>query len=71
MKCSVMGSTGTVSSMWVNRRKAISLPCNASDDRVEAVIAKGYARVMAVLSQRMKRPLNSREARELIDAWPG
>ena len=47
----------------------IALQC--IDDRVEAVIAKGYARVMAVLSQRMKRPLNSREARELIDAWPG
>ena len=47
----------------------IALQC--IDDRVEAVIAKGYARAMAVLSQRMKRPLSSREGRELIDAWPG
>lgn len=47
----------------------IALQC--IDDQVEAVIAKGYARAMAVLSQRMKRPLTSREARELIDAWPG
>ncbi|WP_422402666.1 FAD-dependent oxidoreductase [Pseudomonas sp. GZD-209] len=46
----------------------IALQC--IDDQVEAVIAKGYARAMAVLSQRMKRPLSSREARELIDAWP-
>ncbi|WP_369991774.1 FAD-dependent oxidoreductase [Pseudomonas xanthosomatis] len=47
----------------------IALQC--VDDQVEAVVAVGYARAMAVLSQRMKRPLNSREARELIDAWPG
>ncbi|MDH0648240.1 FAD-dependent oxidoreductase [Pseudomonas sp. GD03858] len=46
----------------------IALQC--IDDQVEAVIAKGYARAMAVLSQRLKRPLSSREARELIDAWP-
>ncbi|QXH33809.1 FAD-dependent oxidoreductase [Pseudomonas muyukensis] len=38
---------------------------------LEAVIAKGYGRAMAVLSQRLKRPLSSREARELIEAWPG
>ncbi|QXH59191.1 FAD-dependent oxidoreductase [Pseudomonas maumuensis] len=46
----------------------IALQC--LDDQVEAVVAKGYSRAMAVLSQRMKRPLSSREARELIDAWP-
>ncbi|MDH0301576.1 MULTISPECIES: FAD-dependent oxidoreductase [unclassified Pseudomonas] len=46
----------------------IALQC--IDDQLEAVIAKGHARAMAVLSQRMKRPLSSREARELIDAWP-
>ncbi|UBM27599.1 FAD-dependent oxidoreductase [Pseudomonas sp. p1(2021b)] len=46
----------------------IALQC--VDDQVEAVIAKGYSRAMAALSQRMKRPLSSREARELIDAWP-
>lgn len=45
----------------------IALQC--VDDQVEAVIAKGYSRAMAALSQRMKRPLTSREARELIDAW--
>lgn len=46
----------------------IALQC--LDDQVEAVIAKGHARAMAVLSQRLKRPLSSREARDLIDAWP-
>jgi 3-phenylpropionate/trans-cinnamate dioxygenase ferredoxin reductase subunit len=46
----------------------IALQC--IDDQVEAVIAKGYGRAMAVLSQRMKRPLSSKDARELIDAWP-
>ncbi|MCO7514067.1 FAD-dependent oxidoreductase [Pseudomonas guariconensis] len=46
----------------------IALQC--LDDQVEAVIAKGHSRAMAVLSQRMKSPLSSREARELIDTWP-
>lgn len=43
----------------------IALQC--IDDEVEAVVAKGYSDAMAILSQRMKRPLSSREARELID----
>lgn len=47
----------------------IALQC--LDDQVEAVIAKGYERAMAVPSQRLKRPLSSRQARELIEAWPG
>lgn len=46
----------------------IALQC--VDDQVEAVIAKGYGRAMGVLSQRMKRPLSSKDAREVIDAWP-
>lgn len=46
----------------------IALQC--VDDQVEVVIAKGYSRAMAVLSQRMKKPLSSKDARELIDAWP-
>ncbi|MDR2307495.1 MAG: FAD-dependent oxidoreductase [Paucimonas sp.] len=46
----------------------IALQC--LDDQVEAVVAKGFSRAMAVLSQRLKRPLSSREARALIDAWP-
>jgi NADPH-dependent 2,4-dienoyl-CoA reductase/sulfur reductase-like enzyme len=35
-------------------------------DQVEAVIAKGYSDAMAMLSQRMKRPLSRAEALNLI-----
>ncbi|WP_406822105.1 FAD-dependent oxidoreductase [Pseudomonas sp. KnCO4] len=42
----------------------IALQC--LDERVEAVIAKGYSDAMATLSQRMKRPLSLQEARLLI-----
>ncbi|MFK3815901.1 FAD-dependent oxidoreductase [Pseudomonas sp. NPDC089407] len=42
----------------------IALQC--VDERVEAVIAKGYSDAMATLSQRMKRPLTLQEAMALI-----
>jgi len=42
----------------------IALQC--VDERVEAVIAKGYSDAMATLSQRLKRPLTLQEALALI-----
>ncbi|OUM22747.1 pyridine nucleotide-disulfide oxidoreductase [Pseudomonas putida] len=42
----------------------IALQC--VDERVEAVIAKGYSDAMATLSQRLKRPLSLQEAMALI-----
>ncbi|WP_426808250.1 FAD-dependent oxidoreductase [Pseudomonas sp. WOUb67] len=42
----------------------IALQC--VDERVEAVIAKGYSDAMATLSQRLKRPLTLQEAMALI-----
>ncbi|WP_043201257.1 FAD-dependent oxidoreductase [Pseudomonas putida] len=42
----------------------IALQC--LDERVEAVIAKGYSDAMAILSQRLKRPLTLQEAMALI-----
>lgn len=42
----------------------IALQC--MDERVEAVIAKGYSDAMATLSQRLKRPLSLQEALALI-----
>ena len=42
----------------------IALQC--LEDQVQAVVAKGYASAMMQLSQRMKRPLTTAEALELI-----
>ncbi len=42
----------------------IALQCVG--EQVAAVIAKGYSDAMALLSQRMKRPLSRAEALELI-----
>ncbi|MGA9661729.1 MAG: FAD-dependent oxidoreductase, partial [Pseudomonas alloputida] len=42
----------------------VALQC--VDERVEAVIAKGYSDAMATLSQRLKRPLGLQEALALI-----
>jgi NADPH-dependent 2,4-dienoyl-CoA reductase/sulfur reductase-like enzyme/nitrite reductase/ring-hydroxylating ferredoxin subunit len=47
--------------------KFIALQCQ--DDRVRAVVACGYQRVMAALSQRMKRAVSVEEVMEVIETF--